>query len=142
MQLSPEIAIERYKEDKIKEEDAVLFIRAPMRNTNIGMEILKEYMFELYQDYSGDINKAKNEVVFYGGGGEYWKEVYEECQEYETRWIDPENIDRLMLYAIGLDAYDKKDVESVDVDSILNDGPSGYSKSVLDEFEIYIIEQK
>lgn len=142
MQISPEIAIKRYKEDKIKAEDAVLFIRQPMRNTNIGMEMVKEYMLDLYEENAEKINAEKNKVVFDGGGCEYWRKVYEECQEYDKRWIDPENIDRLMLYALALDAYDKEGVENVDVDGILANGPSGYAFSVLENFKNYIIDEK
>ena len=142
MQISPEMAIKRYKEDKIADKDAVLFIRLPMRNTNIGMELFKEYATKLYEKYSGDIDKEKNKIVFDGGGSKYWREIYEECQDYDKRWIDPENIDRLMLYAIALEAYDKKDTESVDAINIIQNEPTEYGKEVIELFKNFVMEEK
>lgn len=144
MQISPKLAKERYEEDKIEPEDAVLYIKQPKRNTEIGMEIFKEYAITVYQKYSGDIEKAKNNIVFGNGGSEYWRKIYEECLEYETRWISPENIDRLMVYAIALEAFDAKSVESVygRINSIITGSPSGYATTILDTFREYVLSKK
>lgn len=144
MQITPKLAKDRYKEDKIEAEDAVLFIRQPKRNTEIGMEIFKEYAVTIYQKYSGDIEKAKNDIVFNGGGSEYWKEIYDECLKYETRWISPENIDRLMLYAITLEAFEAKNVDAIygKVNMIINDSPNSYAQDVLDTFRDYVLSKK
>ena len=85
MQIDPTMAIKRYKEDKIKPEDAVLFIRQPKRNTAIGTELFKEYAVEIYKKYSGDIEKVKNDRVYNGGGSEYWKKIFEECYKLLER---------------------------------------------------------
>lgn len=142
MQIDPTMAIKRYKEDKIKAEDAVLFIRQPKRNTAIGTELFKEYAVEIYKKYSGDIEKVKNDIVFNGGGSEYWKKIFEECSIYETRWVSPENIDRLMLYAIALEAFDKKDVNAITdtrVNEIITGQPDDYAKSILETFRAYVL---
>ena len=142
MQIDPTMAIKRYKEDKIKPEDAVLFIRQPKRNTAIGTELFKEYAVEIYKKYSGDIEKVKNDIVFNGGGSEYWKKIFEECSVYETRWVSPENIDRLMLYAIALEAYDKKDVNAITdarVNEIITGQPDDYANSILETFRAYVM---
>lgn len=144
MQIDPTMAIKRYKEDKIEPEDAVLFIRQPKRNTTIGTEIFKEYAVEIYTKYSGDIEKAKNEIVFNGGGSEYWKDIFEECSKYETRWISPENIDRLMVYAIALEAFDKKDIKAITdtrVNEIITNAPGSYAKAVLETFKEYLLQK-
>ena len=142
MQIEPAIAIRKYAKDGVKAEDAVLRMRMPKQNTKIGTELFKEYVTEIYKKYSRDIEKAKNDVVFNGGGSEYWKNIYEECSYYANRWVSPENIDRLMLYAIALEAYDNKDVNSITsarVNEIVTGNPSNYAMAVLETFREYIL---
>ncbi len=146
MQIDPELAIERYWEDRIKSGDAVLYIRQPVRNTNIGVEIIKEYAMELYEKYKVDIDKAKNDIIYHKKTSGYWyTEVYVPGQEYNTRWCDPENMDRLMLYAIALEAYDKGGVDQIDkatVQTILEDGPNDYAEKILETYKELILSQK
>ncbi len=146
MQIDPKLAIERYWEDRIKSGDAVLFIRQPMRNTNIGVEIIKEYAMELYEKYKVDIDKAKNEIIYHEKTSGYWyTEVYVPGQKYVSRWCDPENMDRLMIYAIALEAYDKGGVDKIDkstVQTILRDGPTDYPKEIFETYKRLILSQK
>ena len=142
MQIEPAIAIRKYSQKGIKAEDAVLRMRMPKQNTKIGTELFKEYASEIYKKYSRSIEKAKNDVVFNGSGSEYWKNIYDECSYYANRWVSPENIDRLMLYAIALEAYDNKDVNSITsarVNEIVTGNPSNYAMSVLETFREYIL---
>lgn len=144
MQIDPTMAVKRYKEDKIEPEDAVLFIRQPKRNTTIGTELFKEYAIEIYRKYSGDIERAKNNIVFNRGGSAYWKNIYDECSTYENRWISQENIDRLMVYAIALEAFDKKDIKSITttrVNEIITNEPGSYAKAVLETFREYLLQE-
>ena len=70
------------------------------------------------------------------------KKIFEECSVYETRWVSPENIDRLMLYAIALEAYDKKDVNAITdarVNEIITGQPDDYAKSILETFRAYVM---
>lgn len=146
MQIDPKLAIERYWEDRIKSGDAVLFIRQPLRNTNIGVEIVKEYAMELYEKYKVEIDKAKNDVVYQKVTNNWWyTEVYIPGQKYETRWCDPENMDRLMLYAIALEAYDRGGVDKIQketVEEILKHEPTEYSKNVIEEYRNLIKTQR
>lgn len=142
LQINPKLAVERYKEDKIKKEDAVLFIKQPMRNTNIGAEIIKEDMMWIYDNFSGDIEKAKNDIIYGKKTSGYWYDVWKDGQKDETRWCDPENMDRLMLYALGAKMYENRSITITEqaVEETLKE-PTGYALKILTEYQKYIIEK-
>lgn len=142
MQIKPGIGVQRYAEKKVDKEDAVMYIRRPMQNTVMGAEIFKEYMQYFMDNYDKTIDKYKNEIIFGRKTSGYWYNVYATGTYYQYRWVDYENIDRVMLYALALTAYDNHNRYMVDVKDILENGPTGYAEEALGRFLGYILDEK
>lgn len=144
MQLKPGIASGRYSSPSGKIEETLLEIKQPTINTKIGLEIIKEYMKDIYNEYGEAIEKAKNDIVFSRRKTGYWcTHVFNPGFYYEYRWCDPENIDRVIIYALALEAYNQNQMLSPQqVENVLQNGPSDYLKDVLGVLTHHIIKVK
>ena len=103
------------------------------------MEKLKEYIKYYYDNYSGLMDQARCHIM-YGilPVPAWYSSVYYEG----NKWCDGENVDRLMLYALALEAYDKGGIDKVDARGVIYGGPGEYALKVLNKMKEYILKTK
>ncbi len=178
MQVGPQTAIRRYEEDDVESGDAVLFIRQPMRNTNVGIELLKEYMILVYRDFSGDLIKCRNLLLYDAKGtrsdgkeikvDQYWKDLIKtkddslmKLQEKNDKleqkepypWCDPQDCDKLFVYAlayrafvyereVGNDVYwDYEENKWEDLyEKVIENAPEGNVQNFIEKYKEYMTD--